>query len=65
MASILDARKLQALTQWVKTPEDIDTAVSKFDPSSKDAPLFFQQLEIAGKGNILEEYIATFAPTED
>ena len=65
MASILDARKLQALIQWVKTPEDIELAVSKFDASSKDAPLFFQQLEIAGKGDILEEYIATLAPTED
>ena len=65
MPSILDDRRLEALTEWVKTPEDIDKAVSKFDPSSKDAPLFFQQLEIVGKGDILEEYIATFAPTED
>lgn len=65
MPSILDDRKLEALTKWVKTAEDIDKAVSKFDPSSKDAPLFFQQLEIVGKGDILEEYIATHAPTED
>jgi hypothetical protein len=65
MPSILDAKKLQALTQWVKTPEDIEKAVAKFDASSKDAPLFFQQLEIAGKGDILEEYVATYAPEED
>jgi hypothetical protein len=64
MPSILDDRKLEALTQWVKTPEDIDKAVSKFDPSSKDAPLFFQQLEIVGKGDILEEYFANYAPTD-
>jgi len=38
--------------------------VSKFDPSSKDAPLFFQQLEIVGKGDILEEYFANYAPTD-
>ena len=65
MPSILDDRKLEALTKWVKTPEDIELAVSKFDPSSKDAPLFFQELEIIGKKDILDEYIANFAPTED
>ena len=64
MPSILDDRKLEALTKWVKTPEDIELAVSKFDPSSKDAPLFFQQLEIIGKGDVLEEYFAKYAPTD-
>ena len=48
----------------VKTPEDIEKIVDLFDASSKDAPLFFQSLEIAGKKDILDEYIKTLAPTE-
>jgi hypothetical protein len=65
MPSILDAEKLKALVEFVKTPEHIDAVIAKFDPSSKDTPLFLQELEIAGKGKLIEEYVASFAPTED
>jgi acetolactate synthase small subunit len=64
MPSILDERKLNLIVDRVKTPKDIEKIVDLFDSSSKDAPLFFQSLEIAGKKDILDEYIKTLAPTD-
>lgn len=64
MPSILNEQKLDLIVERVKTPEDIEKIVDLFDASSKDAPLFFQSLEIAGKKDILDEYIKTLAPTD-
>lgn len=58
MASILTIPILERLVEIVQKPNDIDTIVSRFDPSSKDTVLFFQALGEAGKQTILDEYIA-------
>jgi len=50
---------MNKLVAAVQTAKDIEKIVAKLDPSSKDIPLFFQSLDIADKGNILEEYQAT------
>jgi hypothetical protein len=65
MPSILDAEKLEALVDWVKTPEDVEAVIARFDSSSKDTPLFLQELETVGKGDVVEKYNAAYAPTED
>jgi len=62
MASVLSGNVLEELVARVKSPQDIDTVVGKFDPSSKDTPLFFQALSIAGKDDILEQYLEQFGP---
>jgi hypothetical protein len=58
MATILTIPILEKLVEIVKKPEDIDTIVARFDPSSKDTVLFFQALGEAGKQPILDKYSA-------
>jgi hypothetical protein len=60
MPSILTVPILERLVEIVNKPEDIDTVVARFDPSSKDTVLFFQALGEAGKQPILDEYAAAF-----
>lgn len=64
MPSILTVPILEKLVDLVKKPQDIDTIVARFDPSSKDAVLFFQALGEAGKQPVLDEYEASFIEEE-
>jgi hypothetical protein len=65
MPSILTVPILERLVEIVNKPEDIDTVVARFDPSSKDTVLFFQALGEAGKQPILDEYEASFVEEEE
>ena len=64
MPSILDEDAFDRLVEWVKTPENIELVVSRLDPLSKDIPLFFQALSLAGKDDILNEYAVGLAPED-
>ena len=65
MPSILTVPILEKLVDLVQKPQDIDTIVARFDPSSKDAVLFFQALGEAGKQPVLDEYEASFIEEEE
>lgn len=65
MATILTIPILEKLVELVKKPQDIDTIVARFDPSSKDTVLFFQALGEAGKQSVLDEYSAMFEEGEE
>ncbi len=65
MPSILTVPILEKLVEIVKKPEDIDTVVARFDPSSKDAALFFQALGEAGKQPLVDAYEASFIEEDE
>ena len=65
MPSILTVPVLEKLVELTQKPQDIETIVARFDPSSKDAVLFFQGLSEAGKDDILNEYAALVEGEEE
>ena len=65
MPSILTVPILEKLVEITQKPQDIDTIVARFDPSSKDEVLFYQALSEGGKDDILNKYYVMFEEEEE
>jgi len=57
MASLDTPEKMDRAVKLIRNVSQLRTVVSSLEPSSKDIPLLFQSLDLAGKEAIVQQYV--------